>query len=88
MVSREARMTYCAGIDPLLTILSSRGRVYRRLICREKETSLSPVSEPRKTVEEIIESIDSEDVREIVREREAEIVRRLEDWASEVADTQ
>lgn len=52
------------------------------------ETSLSSVSEPRKTVEEIIESIDSEDVREIVWEHESEIVHRLEDWASEVVDTQ
>ena len=52
-----------------------------------EEPTFSPASKPRQTVEEIIEFIDSEDVREIVRDRESEIVRRLEDWASEVADT-
>ena len=44
------------------------------------------VSESRKTVDELINSIDSEDVRELVRERDAELVRRLEDWALEVVD--
>ena len=52
-----------------------------------EEPILSPASEPRQTVEGIIEFINSEDVRELVRDREFEIVRRLEDWASEVADT-
>lgn len=44
------------------------------------------VSESRKTVDELINSIDSEDARELVRERDAELVRRLEDWALEVVD--
>lgn len=52
-----------------------------------EEPAFSPASEPCQTVEEIIEFIDSEDVKEIVRDREFEIVRRLEDWALEVVDT-
>lgn len=47
----------------------------------------SAVSESRKTVDELINSIDSEDARELVRERDTELVRRLEDWALEVVDT-
>lgn len=46
-----------------------------------------PVSESRKTVDELINSIDSEDARELVKERDSELVRRLEDWALEVVDT-
>ena len=54
---------------------------------QEEKIDSSSVLELHKTVEDLINSIDSEDVRELVREREAELVRRLEDWALEVVDT-
>ena len=56
---------------------------------QEKKTDkpdFPAVSESRKTFDELISSIDSEDARELVRERDAELVRRLEDWALEVVD--
>lgn len=52
----------------------------------EEKIDSSSVLELHKSVEELINSIDSEDVRELVKERDAELVRRLEDWALEVVD--
>ena len=47
----------------------------------------APAEQSQQTVEELIGSIDSEDARELVKERDSELVRRLEDWALEVVDT-
>lgn len=51
------------------------------------QPTAAPDPEPQQTVDDLIHSIDSEDARELVKERDSELVRRLEDWALEVVDT-
>ena len=48
---------------------------------------LSPAPQSQPTVEKLLHSIESEDVRELIKERDSELVSRLEDWALEVVDT-